>query len=145
MCRIAIAGNINDFKKELKGAYKLDAKRDDDSLKAATKEIKQYLKGIPTVFKCRLDLKGTPFQIDVWNELLKIPFGKTLSYKDIAKRINKPNALRAVGNACGKNPIPIIIPCHRVVAANGKLGGYSNGLDIKKKLLKIEKVLYCKI
>lgn len=96
---------------------------------------------MPAAFKCRLDPKGTQFQKMVWNELLKIPFGKTLSYKDIAKKVNKPNASRAVGNACGKNPIPIIIPCHRVVAADGKLGGYSGCIDIKKKLLKIEKVL----
>ncbi|MBI5894245.1 MAG: methylated-DNA--[protein]-cysteine S-methyltransferase [Deltaproteobacteria bacterium] len=147
ICRLSIAGSANDFKRELRNIYKqdIDIITDDNSLKQAILELKQYLKGIPTVFNYRLDLKGTPFQKKVWNELRKIPFGKTLSYKDIAKRINKPNAHRAVGNACGKNPIPIIIPCHRVIAADGKLGGYSSGLDIKKKLLKIEKVLCCKI
>lgn len=74
----------------------------------------------------------------VWNELLKIPYGETISYKELSEKIGYDKAWRAVGSAVGKNPIPIIIPCHRVLASGGKLGGFSLGLDVKKKLLKIE-------
>jgi O-6-methylguanine DNA methyltransferase len=83
----------------------------------------------------------TKFQESVWKEIDKIPFGKTRSYKDIAIKLGKPNAARAVANACGKNPIPIIRPCHRVICSNGKSGGYSGpgGIDTKIKLLKDEK------
>ena len=77
----------------------------------------------------------------MWKALLKIPYEKTKSYGEIAKEIGLPNGARAVGNACGKNPIPIIIPCHRVIAGNGSLGGYTGGIGIKKRLLRIEGVL----
>lgn len=82
---------------------------------------------------------GTEFQKNVWNAIELIPYGKTLSYADIAVHIGNPKAVRAVGTACGSNPIPIIIPCHRVVGKNGKLAGYAGGLEIKKKLLDLEK------
>ena len=78
---------------------------------------------------------GTPFQQNVWRALQKIPRGKTRSYGEIARRIDKPKAVRAVGGACGANPIPIFVPCHRVLAANGTLGGFSGGLNWKRKLL----------
>jgi O-6-methylguanine DNA methyltransferase len=82
-----------------------------------------------------LDLAGTEFQKSVWNALRKIPAGKTKSYGEIARAIGKPKAVRAVGGACGANPIPVLVPCHRVLAANTKLGGFSGGLDWKRKLL----------
>ena len=86
-----------------------------------------------------LDLNaGTEFQQQVWNALRKIPFGETKSYGEIAQTIGKPKAVRAVGGACGANPIPVLIPCHRVLAANKKLGGFSGGLDWKRKLLSRE-------
>lgn len=85
-----------------------------------------------------MDLIGSDFQKRVWGRLSKIPYGVTKSYKDIAKEIKNEKASRAVGTANGKNPICIIIPCHRVIAANGALGGYSGGLHIKKKLLALE-------
>ncbi len=86
---------------------------------------------------------GTPFQIKVWSELLKIKRGKTITYKELAKRIGKPSAFRAVGNAVGKNPYPISIPCHRVLKSDGGLGGYSGvgGFIKKKKLLRAEGVI----
>ncbi len=86
------------------------------------------------------DIKGTDFQILVWKEILKIPFGETRTYKEIAQAIGKPNSSRAVANACGKNPYAPDIPCHRVVRTDGKLGGYSGvgGVKMKEKLLKIE-------
>ena len=101
-------------------------------------ELKEYFQGNRQKFTVPLDLEGTEFQTRVWKELAKIPYGKTVSYKDIASRINHKKAFRAVGTANGKNPVPIIIPCHRVIAADGKLGGYSGGLKIKKQLLRLE-------
>ena len=83
-------------------------------------------------------LKGTKFQIMVWNELKKIPEGEVRTYKEIALAIGKPKSARAVANACGKNPRPIEIPCHRVITSNGSIGGYTYGLKMKKKLLKHE-------
>jgi len=89
-----------------------------------------------------MKLEGTEFQIRVWNELKKIPKGETRTYKDIAELIGKPTAARAVANACGKNPYPITIPCHRVIRSDGGLGGYSGegGIEKKKLLLKNEKI-----
>ena len=87
-----------------------------------------------------LDLAGTEFQKSVWSALRKIPLGKTKSYGEIARAIGKPKAVRAVGGACGANPVPVLVPCHRVLAANKKLGGFSGGLDWKRKLLAREGV-----
>ena len=89
----------------------------------------------------KMNLEGTEFQIKVWNELKKIPIGETKTYKEIAKLIGSPKAARAVANACGKNPYPITIPCHRVVRSDGGLGGYSGkgGVDTKRQLLENEK------
>jgi O-6-methylguanine DNA methyltransferase len=89
-----------------------------------------------------LDLEGTEFQKSVWNALRKISSGKTKSYGEIAQVIGKPKAVRAVGGACGANPIPVLVPCHRVLAANKKLGGFSGGLDWKRSLLKRERIKY---
>ena len=85
-----------------------------------------------------LDLAGTEFQKSVWNALRKISFGKTKSYGEIARTIGRAKAVRAVGGACGANPVPVLVPCHRVLAANKKLGGFSGGLDWKRKLLALE-------
>ena len=105
--------------------------------------LQEYFLGKSKSFDLPLDVVGTPFQIRVWNELKKIPYGKTNSYKDIATRLANPGASRAVGTANGRNPLSIIIPCHRVIAANGTLGGYAGGLEIKTKLLDLEqKSLY---
>lgn len=88
-----------------------------------------------------LDVAGTEFRKQVWDLLLAIPAGKTRSYGDLAKDLGKAGASRAVGSACGANPIPVLIPCHRVLASSGKLGGFSGGLDWKRRLLKAEGVL----
>ncbi|WP_413560376.1 methylated-DNA--[protein]-cysteine S-methyltransferase [Bdellovibrio sp. HCB209] len=107
-------------------------------LNRVEKEITEYLNGERTSFAIPLDPDGTEFQKRVWNELAKIPYGKTKSYKDIATALKDPNACRAVGTANGRNPISIIVPCHRVIGANGKLTGYAGGLPVKEKLLAIE-------
>ena len=95
------------------------------------------MKLMSDIFK---DIKGTDFQVLVWKEIAKIPYGQTRTYKDLANAIGKPNSSRAVANACGKNPYPLTIPCHRVIRTDGKLGGYSGegGIETKKKLLNQE-------
>lgn len=108
-------------------------------LKKCLKEIDGYFKGKLKVFSMRLRLCGTDFQKKVWKELMKIPFGKTVSYKDIAKAIGAEKAVRAVGGANRANKISIVIPCHRVIGSNGKLVGYAGGLWRKKLLLEHEK------
>jgi O-6-methylguanine DNA methyltransferase len=103
-------------------------------------DIQGYFAGQATDFaEVPLDLRGTPFQLQVWGELQKIPLGRTMSYQEVARRLGKPQAARAVGRACGANPIPLIVPCHRVIAANGALGGFSSGLPRKRWLLLHEK------
>ena len=101
-------------------------------------QLQQYFKGDLKQFSVPTRLSGTKFQIDVITELQKIPYGKTCSYADLAERIDHPRAYRAVGSANGHNSLPIIYPCHRVIASNGGLGGFGGGLKIKKALLKLE-------
>ncbi len=102
-------------------------------------QVNEYLNGNRTEFDLPLKLIGTTFQKKVWQALCEIPYGKTVSYKDIAKRIDNPKAVRAVGMANNKNRIVIVIPCHRVIGSNGKPVGYAGGLDVKQKLLAIER------
>jgi O-6-methylguanine DNA methyltransferase len=105
----------------------------------ARKELKEYFAAERTEFEVPIDIsEGTLFQHQVWNELLTIPYGHTVTYLEVAKKINNPKAVRAVGLANGQNPIPIIVPCHRVIGSNGSLVGYSLGLDMKEKLLCLE-------
>ncbi|WP_278546351.1 methylated-DNA--[protein]-cysteine S-methyltransferase [Megamonas funiformis] len=107
-------------------------------LSMATIQLDEYFQGKRTTFSLPFKLTGTPFQLAVWKELQNIPYGKTTSYKEIAQKINKPKACRAVGMANNKNPLPIIIPCHRVIGSNGKLIGYAGGLKLKNYLLELE-------
>lgn len=108
-------------------------------LKKANQELQEYLSGKRKEFDLPLAPQGTEFQQKVWEELRKIPYGRTCSYKDIAENIGNKKACRAVGMANNRNPIPIFIPCHRVIGADGSLTGYGGGLEIKEKLLEIEK------
>ncbi|MFW2489896.1 methylated-DNA--[protein]-cysteine S-methyltransferase [Clostridium chromiireducens] len=117
----------------------ISEKSETELIKEAIRQLNEYFQGKRNVFDLPLEPKGTEFQKRVWNALKEIPFGETKSYGDIAKIIGNEKAARAVGMANNKNPIPIIIPCHRVIGANGKLVGYAGGLHIKEKLLKIEK------
>lgn len=107
-------------------------------IESFTREIDGYLMGHGTQFSVPTDLRGTPFQVQVWQALLQIPYGHTKSYSEIAAKIGHPSAIRAVGTAIGTNPVPIIVPCHRVIGKNGTLTGYRGGLDLKARLLKIE-------
>lgn len=108
-------------------------------LKKAGEQLQDYLAGKEKSFELPFAPKGTEFQKDVWKALQEIPYGETRSYGEVAKRIGNPKAYRAVGMSNNKNPLPIFIPCHRVIGANGKLVGYAGGLDIKKYLLNLEK------
>ena len=107
-------------------------------LATTRKQLTEYFSGKRTSFTVPLDLRGTEFQIESWKALGRIPYGTTISYGEQAQSIGNPKACRAVGSANGKNPIPIIVPCHRVVSADGSLGGYALGLKMKRQLLNLE-------
>jgi len=112
--------------------------RDTDRLQPYILQVKEYLSGGRSEFSIPLDLRGTPFQIKVWRTLLNIPFGETVSYSQISESIGNAAAGRAVGAANGANPIPIVVPCHRVIGKNGKLTGYRGGMEMKSQLLALE-------
>lgn len=107
-------------------------------LRQAATELQEYLDGERTSFSVPFSFGGTGFQNEVWKQIARIPFGETITYSELARRAGAPDAVRAAGTATGRNPISIIVPCHRVVAKNGGLGGYAGGLDRKKHLLQIE-------
>lgn len=126
----------------IKGKSKIKpSKTSNVLLQSCIKQLDEYFQGKREKFELIINLYGTEFQKKVWLELLKIPFGQTLSYAEIAKRIKNPKAVRAVGQAIGRNPISIVVPCHRVIGKNGKLTGYASGLDRKKWLLEHEGIL----
>lgn len=104
----------------------------------AIRQVIEYLDGKRRHFDLPLDLRGTPFQRAVWAGLLEIPYGETRSYGELARAIGRPSAVRAVGLANGANPVPLVVPCHRVIAAGGRIGGYGGGLELKRRLLAME-------
>lgn len=108
-------------------------------LKETASQLDEYFAGERTDFDVRMELDGTDFQREVWTELTRIPYGETISYGELARRVGRPSAPRAVGQANGRNPIPVIVPCHRVLASNG-IGGYGGGLKVKRQLLAVEGV-----
>jgi methylated-DNA-[protein]-cysteine S-methyltransferase len=115
--------------------------RDDDRrpiLVETERQLKEYFEGKRHVFSIPLDMRGTPFQKSVWEALLAIPFGETRTYGGLAKRLGRPSAMRAVGNASGRNPLSIVVPCHRVIGSSGELTGFAGGLKAKARLLKLE-------
>lgn len=112
--------------------------KETDILKEASSQLNKYINGEIKEFNLPLSPKGTEFMNEVWASLCKVPYGEVLTYKEMGEMIGRPKAARAVGLACNRNPIPIFIPCHRIVGSNGKLTGYLGGIDIKEKLLNIE-------
>ena len=108
-------------------------------MREAIRQLAAYFAGELEIFDLPLAPEGTPFQLAVWRRLNDIPYGETISYGELARRLGNPKASRAVGLANGANPIPIVIPCHRVIGSNGKLTGYGGGLPIKEKLLALER------
>ncbi|WP_067140482.1 methylated-DNA--[protein]-cysteine S-methyltransferase [Oceanivirga salmonicida] len=126
----------NRIKKELQAEF---VEKETKLIIKTKKQIDEYLEGKRKKFNIPLLTVGTDFQKQVWTELINIPYGQTVSYLDLANKINNPKAVRAVAGANGANAISVIIPCHRVINSNGELGGYGGGLAVKKRLLKIEK------
>lgn len=116
-----------------------DWQEDARALGPVARQLQEYFAGKRKVFDLALEPEGTPFQRRVWERLLEIPYGETISYGTLARRVGNSNASRAVGLANGRNPIAIIIPCHRVIGSNGMLTGYGGGLPIKRKLLELER------
>lgn len=130
---------INFSKNGRAAAVDSEWREDASAFLEAVRQLQAYFAGELEEFDLPLAPQGTQFQQKVWSELCEIPYGETISYGTLARRIGNPNASRAVGLANGSNPIPIIIPCHRVIGSNGKLTGYGGGLPIKEKLLALEK------
>jgi methylated-DNA-[protein]-cysteine S-methyltransferase len=120
---------------------RLEATQDPDHpvLLEAARQLDQYFTGRRKAFELKLEFRGSDFQKRVWDELLKIPFGETRTYGEIARRLGNVNAMRAVGAANGRNPIPIIAPCHRVIGASGALVGFGGGLEVKEYLINFER------
>jgi methylated-DNA-[protein]-cysteine S-methyltransferase len=110
-----------------------------DAYTAATAQLEEYFAGKRRDFDLALRPEGTPFQLQVWNALRQIPYGETISYKQLAERVGNPASTRAVGAANGRNPLPIVVPCHRVIGSDGSLTGFGGGLPTKKWLLELER------
>ena len=124
------------------GRVRLRLDQEDDRhpvLLAAERQLNEYFAGTRTAFEIPLDMSGTDFQRQVWQALLRIPYGETRSYQEIAAELGRPTAARAVGAANGRNPLSIVAPCHRVVGASGALTGFAGGLDVKARLLALER------
>ncbi len=115
------------------------SRRDDDAFDEVRTQLDQYFAGTRTRFDVPMRLGGTDFQRQVWAQLCAIPYGETISYGELARRVGNPKASRAVGLANGRNPVAVIVPCHRVIAADGSLGGYGGGLERKTHLLDLER------
>lgn len=129
---------LNDKEAKIRSASLTKLHPDDPYMFNIFAELKEYFNRERKKFTVPLDVEGTEFQKKVWNELIKIPYGKLMTYKAIAIMLGNENAMRAVGRANATNHAPIIIPCHRVIASDGKLGGYSGGVSLKEKLLELE-------
>jgi len=134
----SIRPNPRDLRGENKGFEFEDSS---DVLQPYVVELEEYFAGKRREFTFPLDLRGTDFQKACWQALLAIPYGETRTYADIARAVGKPNAFRAVGMANNRNPVAIVVPCHRVIASDGTLCGYGGGLDVKRKLLELEGAL----
>lgn len=141
--RLTLVASSKGLQQVIFGAKKLSTAKSvsskaNDHLTQTEKQLREYFAGKRKKFSIKLDISGTEFQESVWYALSKIAYGKTVSYAQQAKLVRKPKAFRAVGSANGKNPVSIILPCHRVIATDGTLGGYGGGLSIKRKLLALE-------
>lgn len=127
-----------EFQGRERGIAGADLHESESALRLYLDQLRQFFNRERREFSLPLDLRGTPFQLACWNALLEIPYGETRSYAEIARAISHPTAFRAVGMANNRNPIAIIVPCHRVIASSGSLCGYGGGLDLKSKLLELE-------
>ena len=133
-----IRPNPRDLRAESRSVRFEESERD---LSPYMRELEEYFAGQRREFSFPLDLRGTEFQVACWRALVRIPYGETRSYADIARAVGRPQGFRAVGMANNRNPIAIVVPCHRVIASDGTLCGYGGGLDVKRKLLELEGAL----
>ncbi len=141
VCTVSIRNSGTDVESDLRARFpSAEIRRDDQSLEATLDIVLAKISGKGLDDTLPLDLQGTPFQREVWNELLAISPGKTRSYLDVAHAIKRPKATRAVAQACGANPVAVVVPCHRVVMSDGSLGGYSGLAGVKQALLAAEGV-----
>lgn len=139
--RIDLGGGEKNFLRQLPDD--IEWKKDAKKFRAFFSSLKKIAAGKKVSLTGKLDIRsGTPFERRVWKAIAKIPRGRTLYYAELAIAAEKPNAVRAAANACGKNPCPLIIPCHRVIASDGSLGGFSAGVKLKRKLLALEHLTY---
>lgn len=139
LCRVCLRGDLDACLTDLYQQAEPGPHHPWEVLEQARDELASYLCARQEKFQTPLHLdQGTDFQQSIWKQLGQVGYAKTVSYADLAKRVKRPKAVRAVGNAVGANPLPVFVPCHRVLASNGKLGGFSGGLDRKRKLLAIE-------
>lgn len=138
ICGICLREGKGGLERDLDGRRSCEFREDQQANQGVVRQIQEYLAGERRSFQVALDIWGTPFQVGVWEILRKIPYGQTRSYGEVAALLGAPQAARAVGGAAGKNPVPILVPCHRVIRGNGGLGGFGSGLDIKERLLGLE-------
>lgn len=139
ICAVSLRESDEGAEESLRARFpKAELKRDDRELEHALEMVRERIAGRKLDSELPLDLQGTDFQREVWSQLLSIPAGSTRSYLDVAQAINRPKATRAVAQACGANPIAVVVPCHRVVMSDGSIGGYSGLPGVKKALLAIE-------
>jgi AraC family transcriptional regulator of adaptative response/methylated-DNA-[protein]-cysteine methyltransferase len=142
ICAVSFGETASELKDELEKEYfAAEIEKDDAKLKDAVNAILKGMNGERAILSLPLDIRGTAFQMRVWSELRKIPYGETRSYGEIAEKVGNPNAVRAVARACATNPVALVNPCHRVIGADGKLSGYRWGIERKKTLLEKEKAL----
>jgi AraC family transcriptional regulator of adaptative response/methylated-DNA-[protein]-cysteine methyltransferase len=139
VCAVSLRESDEGVEESLRGRFpKAEIARDDAALKPALELVRARITGQKLDDMPPLDLQGTEFQREVWNQLLAIPAGRTRTYLDVAQAINRPKATRAVAQACGANPVAVVVPCHRVVMSDGSIGGYSGLPGVKKALLEAE-------
>lgn len=140
VCRVHIGQDRSQMMETLKDTLGVKELRNGSSVThAACNALEFYLAGRTRTIDVPLDIDGTDFQLQVWQGLLAIPYGKTVAYSTLAEQVGHPQAVRAVGSACGSNPLAIIIPCHRIIGKNGTMNGYYWGVDVKRALLGLEK------
>jgi AraC family transcriptional regulator, regulatory protein of adaptative response / methylated-DNA-[protein]-cysteine methyltransferase len=142
ICVVSLRESAEGAEESLRSRFpKAELERDDAGLRHAVDAVAARIAGLPGSESLPLDLQGTEFQREVWNQLLAIPAGETKSYLDIAQAINRPKATRAVAQACGANPVAVVVPCHRVIMSDGSIGGYSGLPGVKQALLEAEGAL----
>ena len=141
VCNFAFDNNEKRFVISLEKYLDDKAERSSSKLKNEVKQVQEYFAGKRKTFDMKVFLKGTSFMTKAWVALSKVKYGETISYSELAEKAGNKKAVRAAATSCAKNPLPVIIPCHRVIAKDGSLGGFGGGIELKKKMLKLEKVI----